>query len=146
MGWFNYIGMIIFILIMIPNIIYSMKHKDAFLNKNINKTTIILEQIGRYGCITFLIFNIPMTYFDYWFDYAKIVYIIINAVFIIIYLLSWVIPWKSKIVRAALLSITPSFIFLFSGIMILSIPLILFSLLFSISHIYISLRNAKTED
>lgn len=65
MGWFNYIGIIIFVLIMIPNIFYSIRHKDAFNNTDINKYIIILEQIARYGCILFLIFNIPMTYFDY---------------------------------------------------------------------------------
>lgn len=64
-----------------------------------------------------------------------------NSILISIYLLSWVIHWKSRIVRAAILSITPSLIFIFCGVMILSIPLIVFSVLFSLTHIYISLKN-----
>ncbi len=143
MGWFNYIGIIIFALLMLPNIIYSIKHKDEFNNTGINKTIVIIEQIARYGCIVFLIFNIPMTYFDYWFINAKWIYIIVNCIFIGVYLLSWMIHWKSRIFRAAILSITPSIIFLFSGVMILSIPLMIFSIIFSIFHIYISIRNAK---
>lgn len=143
MSWFNYIGLFIFALIMIPNILYSLKHRDAFNNNNIRKSIVIVEQIGRYGCIAFLIFNIPMTYFDFWFNHAKLVYIIVNSVLISIYLFSWMVPWKSKKIRAAFLSITPSVIFLFSGVMILSIPLIFFSSLFAISHVYISLKNAK---
>ncbi len=143
MGWFNYIGIIIFVLIMIPNIIYSIKHKDAFENNDINKSIVIIEQIARYGCIAFLIFNIPMTYIGYWFSNASLNYIIVNSVFIGIYLLAWVIPWKSKIIRAAILSIIPALIFIFSGIMILSIPLIVFSFVFAVTHIYISLKNAS---
>lgn len=109
----------------------------------IKKSVIIIEQIARFGCILFLIFNIPMTYFNFWFRHARLIYIIVNCVFICIYLLSWVIYWKRKTTRAAFLSITPSFIFIFSGVMILSIPLIVFSILFAVSHVYISLKNAK---
>lgn len=143
MGWFNYIGVIIFVLIMIPNIVYSFKHKDAFNNKEINIIFVIIEQIGRYGCVAFLIFNIPMTYFDYWFSNADLIYIIVNSVLIGIYLLAWVIPWENKIVRASILSITPALIFIFNGVMILSIPLLIFSFVFAVSHIYISLKNAN---
>lgn len=143
MGWFNYIGVIIFGLIMIPNIVYFIKHKDSFNNTNINKSIIILEQIARYGCIAFLIFNIPMTYYDFWLSNAKLIYIIVNCIFLSIYLLAWMIHWKSSIVRAAILSIMPSLIFIFCGVMIISIPLIVLSIIFSVIHIYISIKNAK---
>ncbi len=143
MGWFNYIGIIIFILIMIPNIFYSIKHKDSFNNNNINKNIVIIEQMGRYGCILFLIFNVPMTYIGYWFSNASLIYIIVNFALICIYLLAWVFHWNSKIIRAAVLSITPALIFIFCGVMIISIPLIVFSYIFVVSHIYISLKNEK---
>lgn len=87
MSWFNYIGVIIFVLIMIPNIVYSIYHKKSFNNENINKGIVIIEQIARYGCIAFLIFNIPMTYIGYWFSNAKLIYIIVSGVLIIIYLI-----------------------------------------------------------
>ncbi len=49
MDWFNYYGLIIMAIIMLPNIIYAVKHKDdASANYN-NKAVIIAEQIGRYG-------------------------------------------------------------------------------------------------
>lgn len=127
---------------MIPNIIYSIRHKEAFENNEIHKCIVILEQIARYGCIALIIFNIPMTYTGYWFSNASMVYMIVNGVFISFYLLAWVIPWKSKIVRAAILSFLPAFIFIFSGIMILSIPLIVFSVIFAVTHIYISIKNS----
>ncbi len=143
MSWFNYIGVIMISVILIPNMLYSIKHKDSFANVGIKKSVIIIEQIARFGCILFLMFNIPMTYFNFWFPHARLIYIIVNCAFICIYLLSWMIHWKRKTTRAAFLSITPSFIFIFSGVMILSIPLIVFSILFAVSHVYISLKNAK---
>lgn len=48
---------------MIPNIVFAMKCKDGFENKWENKAVEIIEQIGRFGCFTFMIFNIPNTYF-----------------------------------------------------------------------------------
>ncbi len=36
---------------MIPNIVYSINHKESFNNENINKGIVIIEQIARYGCI-----------------------------------------------------------------------------------------------
>lgn len=93
MEWFNYIGFVIIVLIMIPNIIVSIKYPDSFINK-INKKILIFEQIGRYGCMFFMIFNIPCTYFNFWFDDALIIYIIIDAVLLLIYELTWLFIWK----------------------------------------------------
>ena len=44
------------------------------------KTLQLFEQIGRYGCIAFMVFNIPFTYFGFWFDKAMLVYAIVNSV------------------------------------------------------------------
>lgn len=49
--------------IMIPNIIYAVLHKNNSAGAFNNKAVIIAEQIGRYGCFVFMIFNIPYTYF-----------------------------------------------------------------------------------
>lgn len=143
MGWFNLMGLIIVIIIMIPNIIYFKKCPNGFTNIYKNKTIETLEQIGRFGCFILIIFNIPYTYFDFWFSNGKTIYIIVNSIFLLIYVLGWVICLnKWKIFRSYLLSITPSLMFLFSGIAILSIPLIVAATIFSFSHITISLKNA----
>lgn len=143
MGWFNYIGLIFIILIMIPNIIYLFCHQDDFKQKYKNRIVEALEQVGRYGSFFFMIFNIPYTYFSFWFLNGLIVYIIVGASLIFVYLLSWVLFWsRHQIIRAYLLSIIPSALFIFSGIMLLSIPLLIFSLIFAFSHITISLKNA----
>ena len=121
MSWFNYIGLIIIIIIMILNIIYMNKHKNPD-DKNIAKSIVVIENIGRYGSMIFLVFNIPYTWFNFFLP---------NGLF-----------WnKSGLLKSLFLSIIPSVIFLFLGIMIISIPLIIMSLLFAFGHIYISIKN-----
>lgn len=143
MEWFNYIGLILICVIMVPNIICSIKQPDSFINKVNNKLILTLEQIGRYGCFVLMIFNIPFTYFGFWFDYGLTLYIVVNSILILSYIFFWIICWKKhKLLRAYALSIIPSIVFLFSGIVLLSIPLISCSVVFSICHISVSLLNA----
>lgn len=142
MTWFNYYGLAVMAVIMIPNIIYAAKHKNG-KNKYSNKAVEILEQIGRYGCFTFMIFNIPYTYFNFWFDYALIVYLSVNSGLCLSYLIFWVICWnRNDKLKALTLSVIPSCVFLFSGIVLAYIPLIAFSVIFAICHIFISCKNS----
>ena len=143
MSWFNYYGLTIIAIIMIPNIIFAIKHKDGFANAYKNKAVEVMEQIGRYACFVLMIFNIPYTYFDFWFDYALIVYLTANGVLCVLYLMSWVICWnKNGKLKALSLSVIPSVIFLFSGIVLANIPLIVFAVLFGINHILLSYKNS----
>lgn len=144
MNWFNYYGLIFVALIMIPNIVYGITHKNDLVNTYKNKAAIMLEQIGRYACLLFMVFNIPYTWTGFYFMFGETVYLIVNAILVFAYCIAWLVTWKkSGIVKALLLSIIPSLIFIFSGIMIVSIPLIIFSILFAILHILISVKNAK---
>ena len=128
---------------MIPNIIFAVKHKDAFENRNQNKAIEIIEQIGRFGCFAFMIFNIPFTWFGWWSDESFSIYLIVDALLIVLYLTLWIVCWrKNNVFRALALSIIPSVIFLFSGIMCRSLLLIISSLLFAPTHIFISYKNA----
>lgn len=143
MDWFNYIGLCIMIVILIPNIAYSIICREEFINRYHNRFMEILEQIGRFGCFGLMIINIPYTYLNFWFDDGLFVYIIVNSLLVFIYVLGWIFCWNKRILlRAYLLSIIPSMIFLFSGIMIRNIPLIISSIAFAIAHIAISLKNA----
>ena len=142
MNWFNYYGLAIMAIIMAPNIVYAIKHKNIE-NKHGNKAAEISEQIGRYGCFVFMIFNIPYTCFGFWFGGAKIVYLSVNGGLCIMYLLCWVIFWNRQgIFKALTLSVIPSILFLFSGIVAANIPLIVLAVLFGISHVYISCTGA----
>ena len=126
MDWLNVFGLIMMAVIMIPNIIFAIRYKEGFENKWNNKLVEVAEQIGRFGCFGFMIINIPGT------------------ILVMLYCAIWIICFKNNSVfRALALSIIPSVLFLFSGIMSRSILLIIASMLFAPSHILISYKNAK---
>ena len=144
MEWFNVFGFAFIVVIMIPNIVFAVRCKDGFENRWSNKAIEIVEQIGRFGCFGFMIFNIPGTWFGWCSNKAFAVYLIIDSLLIALYCAIWVIFWrKNNSLRALSLSIIPSVVFLFSGIMNRSILLIISAALFAPTHILISYKNAK---
>ena len=143
MTWFNYYGLAVMAIIMIPNIVYAVKHKNDPANTVRNKAVVISEQIGRYACFFLMIFLIPYTYFGFWFEHALTVYLSVNGGLCLLYLIFWGVCGKqNNLLRALTLSIIPTCIFLFGGIMLAYIPLLVFALLFGANHIYISCKNA----
>ena len=52
-GWINLFGMVIVLLMLVPNIIYAVRNKDE---KNLctNRAMNLIEQIGRYACIVLM--------------------------------------------------------------------------------------------
>lgn len=148
MQWLNFSGIIFMILIMIPNIIYASyvaKHNGGFENTwqgKGSKLTHCFEQIGRYGCFAFMIFNIPGTCFGWLFSNAFTIYLIGNISLILIYCLIWIFCFKSNsLFKAWSLSVIPSVIFLSSGIMSQSVLLFGAALIFAPCHIVISVKN-----
>jgi hypothetical protein len=144
MEWLNVFGLVMVAVIMIPNILFAMKCKDGFVNKWDNKSVETVEQIGRFGCFGFMIINIPGTWFGWWSDEAFAVYLVVDAVLVTLYCVIWAVCFrKSSVFSALALSIIPSVLFLFSGIMSRSILLTIAAVLFAPSHILISYQNAK---
>ena len=145
MEWINVFGTVFIVIIMIPNITYALKCKNGFENKWNNKAVEIVEQIGRFGCFGFMIINIPGTWFGWWSDEAFAIYLVIDIFLIVLYCLIWIICFrKNSVFKALALSVIPSVIFLFSGIMSRSVLLIVSSLLFAPAHILISIKNSKS--
>lgn len=144
MEWCNVFGLIFMAVILIPNILFEVKCKDGFENKWKNRTVETVEQIGRFGCFGFMIFNIPGTWFGWWSDEAFAVYLVVDALLVGLYCLVWIVCFrKTGLFRALALSILPSVLFLFSGIMTRSVLLTISALLFAPTHIAISWQNAK---
>jgi hypothetical protein len=144
MDWFNYYGLIFMAILMIPNIVFAIKCKNGFDGDYHNKFAEITEQISRYACFILMIFNVPYTWTGFWFSRGLTVYLTVNAVLTSAYCVIWIILWKkSGIVKALLLSVLPSSIFVFSGVMIASIPLLAFAVIFAVTHILISVKNVK---
>ena len=144
MEWFNVFGLVFIVIIMIPNVIFAIRCKEGFENKWGNKLAEFIEQIGRIGCFGFMIINIPGTWLGWWSDDAFAIYLVINTLLAALYCAIWGVCWrKNSIFRALALSIIPSVLFLFSGIMSRSFLLIVASIIFAPSHILISYQNAK---
>ena len=144
MEWCNVFGLIFMAVILIPNILFAVKCKDGFENKWKNRTVETVEQVGRFGCFGFMIFNIPGTWFGWWSDEAFAVYLVVDALLVGLYCLVWIVCFrKTGLFRALALSILPSVLFLFSGIMTRSVLLTISALLFAPTHIAISWQNAK---
>lgn len=144
MEWINIFGLIFIVVIMIPNIIFAIRCKDGFENKWKNKYVEMIEQVGRFGCFGFMIMNIPGTWYGWWSDEAFAIYLIMDVILVLLYCIIWIICFKkNSVFRALALSIIPSILFLFSGIMSRSILLIIAAVLFATSHILISYKNAK---
>ena len=122
----------------------AIKCKDGFDNKWNNKYVEVTEQVGRLGCFGFMIINIPGTCFGGWSDEAFALYLIVDTILVMLYCAIWIICFKkNSVFRALALSIIPSMLFLFSGIMSRSVLLIIASVLFAPSHIVISYKNVK---
>ena len=144
MEWINIFGLIFMAVIMIPNVIFALKCKDGFENQWKNRWVEAIEQIGRFGCFGFMIIHIPGTWFGWWSDEAFAVYLIVDTILAALYCLIWIICFrKNNVFRALALSVIPSVLFLFSGIMSRSVLLIIAAVLFAPSHIAISYKNAK---
>lgn len=144
MDWLNVFGLMMIVVIMIPNIIFAIRYKEEFENKWSNKFVEIAEEIGRFGCYGFMIINIPGTWFGWRSDEAFAIYLIMDTILVILYCVIWIMYFKNdSIFKALALSIIPSVLFVFSGIMSRSILLIIASMLFAPSHILLSYKNAK---
>ncbi len=146
MEWLNLFGLAFVAAILIPNILYAAKCPDGFENRWTNKAVELIEQIGRYGCFAFMIFQVPGTWFGWWSEEAFAAYLIGNAVLTALYCGVWIVCFRRNTVfRALALSILPSAIFLLSGILSRSVLLLISALLFAPAHVLISYRNAKLE-
>ena len=144
MEWFNPFGLVFITIIMVPNIVYALRCKNGFANNYRNKTVDLVEQIGRFGCFGFMIFNVPGTWFGWWSDGVFVVYLIVNALLVTLYCILWIVCWKKNgMFKALALSVIPSAVFLISGIMCRSILLTAAALLFAPAHIFISYQNTK---
>lgn len=143
MEWFNFYGLITVLLILIPNILCAVFDKTAFENARQSKCIMILEQVGRFGCIAFMIFNVPFTCLGFWFESALAVYLIVSGALLAVYAVGWVVFWKKRhMLKMVWLSVTPTALFLFCGAMVVSAPLLVSAVLFGIGHITISCGSA----
>lgn len=138
----NTYGLIIMAIVMIPNVIFAIKEKN-FESKYHNKAVEIIEQIGRFGSMGLMIFNIQILEFGYWFNNGKILYMALIGILAVLYCFVWFLYFrKATMVKAMSLAIIPTMIFLSSGILQGKVLLIITAILFGIGHIIITYNNS----
>lgn len=141
MDWLNIYGLIIMIILMIPNIIFALKKKN-FQSKYHNKVVEIIEQIGRFGSMGLMIINIPLLEFGYWFNKGEIVFMALTGILALLYCFVWILYFKkSTIARAMALAIIPTIMFFISGVLQGKVLLILTAVIFGVGHIIITYKN-----
>ncbi|MBO5377224.1 MAG: hypothetical protein J6A41_02435 [Ruminiclostridium sp.] len=144
MSFFVY-GLVIVLIMLVPNVVFALFNKDSFENNWHNKAVEILEQVGRFGCMIFMFIVIPEISFSS--DESFALYIIVNMVLLLLYCLLWIVFFKkNNMAKAVSLSVIPSVIFLFSGIISFNIPLIIAAVIFSPCHILISVKNVTEKE
>lgn len=137
----NPFGLAMMAVILIPNIIFAIRCRDGFENLWHHRLAEGLEQAGRYGCMAFMAVRGPR--FGFSSDEAFALYLLVGCALVLAYCAVWLICFrKNSLFRALALSILPSVLFLFCGVMSHSILLTLSALIFAPSHITISYQNA----
>ena len=143
-NWINMFGIIIVVLVLVPNIIYAIKFRDI-RNRCTNKMMNILEQIGRYACMLFMVLNISGEY-GFTSVGTFLIYMLGNIVLLLVYWIIWMLyfvrqaRWKS-----ITLAVLPTLIFLLSGVTLFYVPLIISAVIFGVAHIYVTWKNVSNK-
>lgn len=143
MQWFDLCGFVTVVLIMIPTILNGIFHRETFKNRWHSRLVETIEQIGRFGCLAFAVFHVPVICRAYPLKWAGTVMAAMNGGFLILYYCFWFLfRGKNSVIKAWILSVIPTVMFLIDGVLLGDIPLLVMSVLFGIGHITLSVKNA----
>ena len=141
MNWINLFGLGIVILMLLPNVLYAIRIK-TFENKCRNKVMNMFEQVGRYGSLFFMVFNIGFYEYGFRSNEAYVIWLFVMIILLSIYWFFWYLFFKKPHTNLPIiLAILPSAIFIFSGCLLCHWLLIISGILFSIGHIYVTYSN-----
>lgn len=145
MEWVNLFGLGIVVLMLIPNLIYACKHKQAETER-LHPAMNLLEQVGRYGSMFLMVFNIGVLEFGFKSKLAFTVWLLSIAFLLMAYWLLWFFYFQNpNNILALSLAVIPSTIFILSGLLLWHWLLVLFGFVFSLGHIFITVQNNRTE-
>lgn len=102
----------------------------------------ILEQIGRYGCMFLMIFNIGISEFGFSSVEMFLVYFTGNIVLMIAYWISWILFFiKPDVKKQMALAIIPTLLFLLNGVTMRHYLWVITGVIFGIGHLYVTYEN-----
>lgn len=142
--YFNLCGLTFIIVILIPNIVFSITYKDGFVNHYQNKLVETLEQIGRFDCFISMFFILSIFNKVFWLKNGKSIYIILGIILVALYCIGWIIFWKEadSVIKSLYLPILPSLLFIESAVVCGNLQQLIFAVLFALCHILRSSMNA----
>lgn len=142
MSWINVPGMLVVMLMLLPNIVYAFRNNGAE-NRCHSVAMNLIEQIGRYGSMFLMAFNIGVLENGFPSKVAFLSWLFAIALLMLGYWICWAFYLRNRRRGYALtLAILPSLMFLLSGILQRHWLLTLFAVLFSTGHIYVTVCNA----
>ncbi len=145
MQWINANGLIIICIMMIPNIVYATEHKGEE-NKCKNILMNIVEQIGRYGTLFLMIFNIGIFEKGAYNDIIFYIWLGVAYLLLVVYMFVWAEYFKCAPKQLPLsLAIVPCILFILTGILLRHYLLIVFGTIFTIGHCYVTIQNNKED-
>ena len=142
-NWINLFGLITIVLILVPNIIYAVKFRGKETKCNCCRSMYILEQIGRYGSMFLMVFNIGIADFGFASAQHFVAYLIANATLLLAYFIVYALYFKQQTNwKSMALAIIPSCLFLIDGILLGHILLVSFAIIFALAHICITRKDS----
>lgn len=141
-GWINWINMAVVIYLILVNIVAAKKGlADSFNSKYLAVN--ILEQVGRYGCMAFMI--LPIFTKGWKFGFYSVTEMLIWVCFTILLLIIYSYLWFRKVKGGAGiyygLAIVPAVLFLLNGILLRHPVLVIVSFVFGVFHFIIVKEN-----
>lgn len=142
-SFINLCGLLIVVIMLIPNVIYAIKVKDVSYRK-VHIAIGVLEQVGRYGSMLLMILPLGMKEFGFASVAEMFVYLFGNVILLVVYLTTWIFYYKKRsLFSAMMLAVVPTLIFLISGITLRHVLLIITAVVFGVAHGYITYQNYK---
>ena len=136
----NWWGLLIFALLMIPNIAWGLLRRGEAAPQ-VGRALELAEQIGRYGVMALLCVNVGPLEFSFGSDEIFAVWLVVSAAFLLAYWIVWALFFKRETRGKALaLAILPSALFLLTGLLARHWVLLGFAALFTAAHIAITIR------
>ena len=137
----------IVVLLLIPNLIYALRHKGGGISSG-NRAVNILEQIGRFGCMLFMVVPLGVKGGGLGFHSvgAFLIWAAGTAALLLAYYVCWAFFARRPGRRLALaLALIPCGIFLLSAVLLRHWVLAVFAGLFTGTHLYIVRRGGPQE-
>lgn len=141
-GFINLFAGIVIVVMLIPNIIYAVTHRDA-QNVCENKVMNLLEQIGRYASMALMVLPLGVWEFGFASVAECLIYFFGNCALLLSYLVIWCLYFAAPTrTKAMALAIIPACIFLLSALMLRHWLLLAAAAVFAVGHVYITSQNA----